>query len=423
MNPPENKDCGCSNTQPPNPPKDQFGSNKPFPMDNAPKFSSCCLGESVDLSSFASESPDRAPCCGAPPPAKSHPYEKPGYQLHGFVEGFVKTAAGEVPRISSRLGRWDLAGSMAARFGLNRNNHKIAPGLYCIGKTNPDSPVLVSANYKLSFDTLRKALDGVAVWILVLDTRGINVWCAAGEALFSTQEVAERVKKSGLASIVNHRKLICPQLSATGVSARGVKERCGFKVIWGPIRANDISRFLADGMTTDARMRRVTFSTWERTILVPVEITLLAKPAAWVMLAAFLLSGIGPGIFSISGAWSRGWMLNTALIIAIFAGAAVAPILLPWIPGRSFSIKGVITGIPAGLLSALIFWEQAGFWGSLAFLILIGAVSSYLSMNFTGSTPFTSPSGVEKEMRKAIPFQLGAVVLGVLTWIGAAFAG
>ena len=42
-------------------------------------------------------------------------------------------------------------------------------------------------------------------------------------------------------------------------------------------------------------------------------------------------------------------------------------------------------------------------------------------MNFTGSTPFTSPTGVEKEMRMAIPAQVGAVLLAAVIWITAAF--
>jgi hypothetical protein len=49
------------------------------------------------------------------------------------------------------------------------------------------------------------------------------------------------------------------------------------------------------------------------------------------------------------------------------------------------------------------------------------ALSSYLAMNFTGSTPYTSPSGVEKEMRRAIPLQTAAAVLGLIIWVVSAF--
>jgi hypothetical protein len=61
--------------------------------------------------------------------------------------------------------------------------------------------------------------------------------------------------------------------------------------------------------------------------------------------------------------------------------------------------------------------------GALALMLCTTAISSYLAMNFTGSTPFTSPSGVEKEMRKAIPLQAVTLLLALIAWVGSAFAG
>ena len=57
--------------------------------------------------------------------------------------------------------------------------------------------MLVTANYKLSFDSLRFALATIDAWLLVTDTRGINVWCAAGKGTFSASEVCEVVRRSG----------------------------------------------------------------------------------------------------------------------------------------------------------------------------------------------------------------------------------
>ena len=74
--------------------------------------------------------------------------------------------------------RWD---HFLARIGVNRQGHRVDPGLYAIGSPSGDSPVLVTANYTLSFDALRSVLSGISAYILVLDTKGINVWCAAGK--------------------------------------------------------------------------------------------------------------------------------------------------------------------------------------------------------------------------------------------------
>ena len=82
----------------------------------------------------------------------------------------------------------------------------------------------MTANYKLSFDAIRKNLSGQNGWILVLDTKGINVWCAAGKGTFGTNELVKRIRLVSLEKIVNHKRLILPQLGAAGVAAHKVKE-------------------------------------------------------------------------------------------------------------------------------------------------------------------------------------------------------
>lgn len=362
-------------------------------------------------------------CCGSPPGSQSSSFEKPGYQLLSFVEDFKDTPCGPVPRVKTKLEGPDHLGTLIARLGIKRDQYKIAPGLYCVGNPDQDSPVLVTANYKLTFDTLRQELTYLDAWILVLDTRGINVWCAAGKALFSTQEVVHRIKQTMLKEVLNHHQLVLPQLGATGVSAHQVKKESGFKVVWGPVRAKDIQRFIAAGSRTDKLMRLVTFSILERTVLIPVELSHLPKPTFWVLLAVFFLSGIGTNIFSLNDAWYRGLMALTAYVGAILAGAVAAPILLPWVPGRAFALKGAFTGIVAGL-AVLVLFKGGLIWvEAVALLLITVGISSYLAMNFTGSTPYTSPSGVEKEMRRAIPLQAGAVVIALVAWVSAAFVG
>ncbi len=362
-------------------------------------------------------------CCGSPPGTPSSHFEKPGYQLLNFVAGFIDTPIGPVPRVKTRLDPSDLRGAVAVRLGVGRDQYKIAPGLYAAGKPAQDSPVLVTANYKLSFDMLRRELANLDAWILVLDTQGINVWCAAGKKLFSTTEVVRRIAQSSLDQVVRHHRLILPQLAATGVSARRVKEQCGFKVRWGPIRAQDLPRFISDGMKADPQMRRVTFSILERLVLIPVEMSHIPRPAFWISLALLALSGIGAGLFSLHDAWNRGVMALSAVAGGVLAGAAVAPVLLPWIPGRAFALKGMLVGVVAGLAVTAIFKSHLIWIEAIALLLMSMVTSSYLAMNFTGSTPFTSPSGVEKEMRRAIPLQAAAALIALAAWVGASFAG
>jgi hypothetical protein len=382
--------------------------------------SPCCKPTSPDV--FEKKSPlfplpsaaqSEIPCCGSPVTKAANPYDTPGYAICHFVRDFVETPSGRIPVIHTRLTGLDWLGTFRARMGIFRNAYQVAPGIYSTCRPGPDSPVLVTANYKLSFDALRRNLGDVDAWIMVCDTRGINVWCAAGKGTFSSEEVADRAARSNLKQLVHHRRLILPQLAATGVSAQKVKQLSGFEVIWGPVRAEDLPRFLKDGMKADGNMRRVTFSLLERLVLTPVELSLLAKPLIWVLAAVFLVSGFGPGLFSFHAAWFRGLYAAHALVLGVFSGAVATPLFLPWIPGRSFSLKGGIIGL---IFAVLLPKGLSGFELS-ALMLVIMTVSSYLAMNFTGSTPFTSPSGVGKEMRMAIPLQAIAMLAATVLWI------
>jgi hypothetical protein len=363
------------------------------------------------------------PCCGPPTGPQSSSFEVPGYKICDFVTGFKETAAGAIPQVQTQLNWHDRLGTVNVRLGFDRNDYKIAPGLYAVGRPDSSSPVLVTANYKLSFDHLRRQLDKINAWILILDTRGINVWCAAGKRTFSTQELIYRAQTTQLASVVEHRTLILPQLSATGVNGQEVKKGCGFKVVWGPVAASDLSAFLSAGLKADSTMRRVTFNLAERAVLIPVELISLRKYLLVTLLGIFMISGLGADLFSISFAWQRGILTFWAGAAGVAAGTILVPLLLPWLPGKTFALKGGITGLVLGIATTLSMLKNPhiSILGALGLILITTSLSSFLAMNFTGSTPYTSPSGVEKEMRKAIPLQLIAAFIAVLLWIGAGF--
>jgi acetyl-CoA decarbonylase/synthase complex subunit gamma len=304
-------------------------------------------------------------------------------------------------------------------------HYTVDPGLYALGRPDEKSPVLVTANYKMSFDRLRKALPGRNAWILVLETKGINVWCAAGKGTFGTEELVARIGSSGLERVVSHREVILPQLSAPGVAAHQVKKLSGFKAIFGPIRADDLPAFLDSGMKATAEMRFKTFTTWERFVLIPVELVGALKAALVIIPILLILSGfLGP-----SGIWpnvvNQGLFAVQALLTAIFAGAVLTPLLLPWLPGRAFSFKSLGPALVCALLLLLWRWTEAakaaGFLEMIAWALVILSAAGYLAMNFTGASTYTSLSGVKKEMRWALPFQIGGGVVGLALWVCSMF--
>mgnify|MGYP001121990158 CR=1 FL=1 len=320
------------------------------------------------------------------------------------------------PAIRSTTSSLDVADHwdhLLARWGVNRGGHRVEPDLYALGDPTPESPVFVTANYTLSFDALRSALTDVDAYILVLDTKGINVWCAAGKGTFGTDEMVHRVEETGLRDVVDHRELIVPQLGAPGVAAHEVKAQTGFKVTYGPVRAADLPAFLETGHATP-KMRRVRFTLADRLILIPVELVHVALPMLLAAAAVFFIAGL------------RG---SAAIVAAVLAGAALFPILLPWLPTREFSTKGFILGAAVALpfaasvvvgASDRVWWLRAG--GALAYLLALAPVTAYLALNFTGSTTFTSRTGVRREIFTYVPVMAWTFGAGILLTLALTFA-
>lgn len=307
----------------------------------------------------------------------------------------------------------DTLGTWKARWGIGRMSFNVEPGLYRLGTPDSDSQVLVSANYKMSFDSLRKELKGIDAWILVLDTKGINVWCAAGKGTFGTQELVNRISIVQLDKFVSHRTVIVPQLGAPGISAHEVKKFSGFKVIYGPVRAKDVKQFIRLGMQATTQMREVRSSFYDRLVLTPVELVGTFKISLMIFGVLFLLNLLGLGPF--------GNVDFYGYMGAVIIGCVITPVLLPWIPGRAFAWKGWLLGffwaIAVNVLNGWNGWTdfpQHGILRALGYLLILPSISAYLAMNFTGSSTFTSFSGVLKEMKIAVPAIIISIVLGVV---------
>jgi acetyl-CoA decarbonylase/synthase complex subunit gamma len=172
-------------------------------------------------------------------------------------------------------------------------------------------------------------------------------------------------------------------------------------------------------------MRLKTFTTLERLVLIPIELVGAMKAGLIVIPILFLLAYLGRAEEGRTIALNHGLFSVWAILMGILAGAVLTPLLLPWLPGRAFSIKGIIPGFFAAAILLTSRWSH---WITgparleiIAWFFLIPALSAYLAMNFTGSSTYTSLSGVRKEMRWALPFQIGAGIIGVVSWIGSQF--
>lgn len=306
---------------------------------------------------------------------------------------------------------------MKARLGINRDQYAVPAGIYAIGYPDENSPVLVTANYKLTVDKLRMELSGLNLWILIIDTKGVNVWCAAGKGTFSTEEIIYRIKKCKLKKLINHNKLILPQLSAPGVSAYQITKFTGFNVTYGPVCAKDIKEFLVNGYKATAEMRKVNFRLLDRITVSPIESIMTIKYLPFIFMFFILIQFLSNSSEGLIQVLESGLLNTAAYAIGIIIGTILFPMFLPMLPFRMFSMKA----LPLGLIwsSVVIKYSSVFHFSnsiliSISNLLLLTSIISYLAMNFTGSTTFTSLSGVKKETLFTVP-AIGVASLVAIT--------
>lgn len=330
---------------------------------------------------------------------------------------FSQITLRQYPKVTSEWLLSDYWGSLKARSSIGRSQYTVSPGLYKLGSPTKESDVFVSANYKLSFDILRGNLHNINAWILVLDTKGINVWCAAGKGTFGTNELIRQIKDSQLELNVAHKRLIVPQLGAPGISAQEIKKATGFTVKYGPVRAEDIKEYISHNYTKTKEMQTVNFTLKDRLILTPVEIVNSLKYLLYAITVVVLVS--------ILHGWNNGSDFNiqeiklsiSILVTAYISGAFLGPVLLPWLPFKYFGGKGFVIGLITFLPFALFSQLQNNTLYVYGWGLISAAVSSFLTMNFTGASTYTSLSGVKKEMKYFVPFQILLMIGGIALYI------
>ena len=282
-----------------------------------------------------------------------------------------------IQTVSTQLTIKDRIGAWKVRWGIGRMSYTVEPGIYAIGKPDENAPVFVSANYKLTFDMLRKNLSDMDCWLLILDTKGVNVWCAAGKGTFGTEELINRIEAVRLSEVVAHKKLVLPQLGASGVSAYEVMRRTGFSVIVGPIRADDIKSFILSECIATKEMRSVNFTVWDRLVLAPMELVGSAKVSLMLFGVLFLMN-----LFVARPFGFKDFLVYAA---SVLTGTVVTPVLLPFIPGKAFSFKGWLLG---AIGTILMIWTHGWFAPpfmllGIGYMLAMPAHSAYLAMNFT----------------------------------------
>jgi NAD-dependent dihydropyrimidine dehydrogenase PreA subunit len=266
-------------------------------------------------------------------------------------------------------------------------------GLVKIGSPGRNAPVLLTCNFRLTVERVRAALEGIDAYLLVANSRGVNVWCAATGGLLTNHDVVSVLKTSGIEDLVDHRQVILPQLAATGIEGKIIHKKTGWRVVWGPVYAMSIPRFLSSGLEKTTEMRTVSFPWPQRLELAvawafPISLlTLLVLP--------FWREGVLPLVGFVWG-WAFLVFLSFPLckrhprttgksvgFIFFDFGERGVPLFL-WV---LFMLGLVVWTALAGTFS----WALAFRWGLSSLIVVL-----ILGLDMMGSTPIYK-SGLHKD--------------------------
>ncbi len=262
-------------------------------------------------------------------------------------------------------------------------------GVHVIGHPNRESPVFLTGNYDLTVRRVRRALHGLNAYLIVANSQGVNVWCAASGGHFGTHQVVTALKLAQLEECVVHREVILPQLAATGVEGKQVRRRTGWIVRFGPADAHDIRAYLAAGKTKTHDMRQVRFGWRQRLEMAAAwatPISLVAVIIAWFYLA---------------------WSSLLGALALVWGAAGTIFLLYDRLPFSERGRKAVMgLGVVAGVQAALALSDAWTGGAAIAWGLAALAVVGLLTFDFAGSSP-TAPAGVfeEKDFRVVLDTQ------------------
>lgn len=256
-------------------------------------------------------------------------------------------------------------------------------GLRAVGSPDRSSPVLLTGNYDLTVRRVLRAVRGLDAWLVVADSGGVNVWCAASGGHLGTHQVVTALKVASLESRVVHRQVIVPQLAATGIEAKEVRRRTGWIVRFGPADVRDLPAYLAaDHQKTEA-MRLVRFGVRDR----------LEMAAAWATPISVGAAAIGWR--HLAGALALVW----GLAVAVFLAYDRLPL------GERGRQAATAAAATAGVLAALAAAGTLTPGPALAWIGAAIACTALLTFDFAGSTP-TAPAGLFEEKQLEVVLDL-----------------
>lgn len=250
------------------------------------------------------------------------------------------------------------------------------PGLRSFGEPGPDSPVFVTCNFDLTVRRVSRALRDLDCYLLVCNSKGINVWCSSSAGVFTAHSVISAIKRGKVGELVRHRQLILPQFSAPGMEIDRIERETGWSCEFGPAYASDIPPYLKAGGIASPDMRLARFPLRDR-----LEMALM-----W----GFPLSALTGVVLLIIG--------KTALIpgtlALIWTISLLTLLTFNWLARIDWLPIGILKALLVGLTVVILLLAWGAFLGDWTAGEMIGwslgamAMSLVMGVDFEGQSPY-----------------------------------
>jgi NAD-dependent dihydropyrimidine dehydrogenase PreA subunit len=250
--------------------------------------------------------------------------------------------------------------------------HPTKPRLIVFGKPDRKSPVLVTVSSSLTVRRLSKALKKEDCFLLVAPAGGINVWCGSVGGHFTIESIISIIKTSNIAQLVDHRRMILPQLCAPSINSKTLNARMGWTAQFGPIRATDIPEYLHNGKRVTPAMTDISYTAKDR-----IEMATAMSGSIIIRYSIFPLLVFGLWGFSRFAA-------------SVFLASAGLHLFNDRLPGSNSTRKTIVIGAVLGLALLFLSWTTGGMsvWELFLLFTLLASATMLVGSAHSGYTPF-----------------------------------
>nr|KXH70039.1 MAG: hypothetical protein AM324_10265 [Candidatus Thorarchaeota archaeon SMTZ1-83] len=302
---------------------------------------------------------------------------------------------------------------------------KSEQGLFSFNDADSNSPVLVTTDYYMTVYRVTEAIERqkLKCHLLVVDGRGINVWCGSRGGSVDTDSVLAAISNSNLGEKVSHHILVLPQLAASSISKSVLAEN-GWRAVFGPVEIDDVREFIENENRKSREQSIATFTLNRRIEYNLAHLTfetimfLIMTPIFWA------LSFLGGPLLS----WHDYWMTNLLLlVIGVWILGTFMALADPLMPTSSGYVRGAITGILALVVwkmvllfisffsIAAVVYEWA--WLDASGLTILG-LSLFVGFNWGGSTPQLGEAQMTRDIIAGIGTLVVLFALGIYFPLG-----